>query len=1039
MAASLPRPGVSVVQVFQSVSPTIITPTLPACVVGVCRQVVPVLTTTALGTQVLNSQALVQLQASLLAAAATGTPPVYAGLNGLAFVLSLSNGPALTVTFTGSPLSPAQVVSQVLAAFTAAGVTGYTVESVGTTQWRIRSFAADQNQQIQILTGTAPAVLAAFGFAISKITAGKAFYDQHLTQISTSNFPDPNHNLAQVTIDPTSVRAFLFLGGSTIGSALFELLRTASFLENGIGTPATVTGSVDMTTGGLYGGGGTLDTKTLILTFNVAATPLTVTFAAPANVTAALAQINAVISAVGLAVTLAGSNFLQITSLLLGAPASILVGAGTGNATVGISPGTQTGTAGVVAIDSGSGQAVTPILQFVGANFTASATAAQIVGTTVISAVADGLTLTLDDGDEPQTLTFLGATTSTLILAQINALFGAVAAGRTVATINGSTHLVLTNAFLGTNSIMKVVGGTALGTLGLTAATVVRGLPFPPIAGDEVWVDGLDYATITQVAPGGNNNQLKINKLVPISTNVGLAWFIRANNLNVANANTGVTRPYPDLVVDSLGNVTLKPEMLRDNRGNPVAASVAQMYLAYKGLRQDVTAKAKNPSLLRFGDTTTLGNILSPITTDNPLGLGIYFALLNSPGVQVTGLGVDEASSGSPNGTVNGFTRAAAFLEGFEVYGLAPLTHDASVSAIFNTHVNFMSQPDNKGERIVLVNGTMPTHKLDTLVASGVNGNTTPTTNTFDTSVVNLSTLLLAQGLPSAGPYTTANGIYLDIGDGNKYNIINVVGSVATIKTSAFQPGENDDAYYATSTLPSPLIAEPFAVRIRGAALVLLDGTPDKDNIALTVQQVGQGYGNRRVWNVVPDQCAALINGIEQIIDGFYMSAAVVGMIGKQPPQQSFTNFPMTGFTRVIGSNDTYSTHQLNVMAAGGNYIIVQDTTGAPLIARMALTTDMTSIETRTDSVTKIVDFCSKFIRTMLRNFIGRFNITQGFLDSLGHVIQGGLGFLSDAGILIGHNLNNIIQDTTQPDSVIIDCTLDVPLPCNYIRLVLSI
>ena len=30
-----------------------------------------------------------------------------------------------------------------------------------------------------------------------------------------------------------------------------------------------------------------------------------------------------------------------------------------------------------------------------------------------------------------------------------------------------------------------------------------------------------------------------------------------------------------------------------------------------------------------------------PITTDNPLGLGLYFALLNAPGIAVTGIGDD--------------------------------------------------------------------------------------------------------------------------------------------------------------------------------------------------------------------------------------------------------------------------------------------------------------------------------------------------------------------------------------------------------------
>ena len=257
---------------------------------------------------------------------------------------------------------------------------------------------------------------------------------------------------------------------------------------------------------------------------------------------------------------------------------------------------------------------------------------------------------------------------------------------------------------------------------------------------------------------------------------------------------------------------------------------------------------------------------------------------------------------------------------------------------------------------------------------------------------------------------------------------------------TTFVAGENDDLYYAVTALSGTLIDEPFSIKVRGATLTLPSSSlPDKTGISETYQTLAQSYANRRFWNIVPDKVAATISGLEQVLEGFYASAAIAGMIAQQPPQQSFTNFPMTGFTRVIGSNDYFTEKQLNVMAAGGNYIIVQDSAGAPLIARMALTTDMTSLETRTDSITKIVDFTAKFMRQGLRAYIGRFNITQGFLDSLGHVCQGLLGFLTDIGVLIGANLNNIVQDESSPDTVLIDVTLDVPFPCNYIRLTLVI
>jgi len=1145
--ASLPQPGVSVIQVFQSVSPTVITPTLVPVIIGVCNQVVDVLTTTATGSETLNSQALSALPAFFVAAAATGSPPGYAGLDGLKLALSLNNGPNVDITFSGSPLSPAQVVAEVLLAFSAAGVTGFIAETVGTTQWMLRSVAADQFQSIKVVgTGsdvTAPEVLAAFGLGPDKEYYGSPTYNQEQTYIPTIAFPNPNNNIDELEFNPSTETAWLWLGGALSGSALLQIMQTQSFLESGIGlaaqvigtvalsgltyaTQAVITGTVDLTTSGLYGSGGTLDGKTLTVNVNgagplslplvgtgnaasevtllaaiaaewpaltvttngshylvltdtvyglvstiaVSSTTgatalgvsgtstgtagtldgltliigfnggalLTTTFVPGPNDADLINQINTVIGAVALATITTSTHYLEITTLLVGATSSILVSGGTGYGTLGLALGTYVGEAGVTAVDSGNGTALTTLLQFEGANFTSSPTSAQVIGTMTPSSVTNGDTLIIDDGTGPQTLTFESATTLTLIISQINALFGSAAGGYILAS-NSTSHVALTNTKLGVESIVEVIGGTALTTLGFTASTVAYGDPYKPLPGDLIYIDGASYATVVQVAPGGVTDQLKINQQVPISNNVGTAWYIVATGLSSSSLANGVTRPTPNLTIDGVGDLLIKPNIIRTTQGNASPSASAQIYIGYQAIRLDVTALATNPGLLQFSDTPTLETQLSPITSDNPLGLGLYFALLNAPGIVVTGIGVDATSGSEPDGTVDAFTRAAAFLEGYEVYAMAPLTHEEAVFQIFNTHVTFMSEPDNKGERIVLINENIPTNKQNLLVASGTNGNTTLTTNQFDTSIHNLGQLLQAQGLPGVGPYVTANGIYLSDGDGNNYNVINFTGSVLTIKTSGFLPGENDDGFYATTTLPTPLIAQAFALYVRGAPLLLPDGSPDYDNEALTVQQISQGYANRRVWSIFPDSCAATINGIEQVIDGFYMSAAICGMIGAQPPQQSFTNFPMTGFTRVIGSNNVLSNPQLNIVAAGGTYIIVQDSPGTPLYSRMALTTDMTSIETRTDSITKLVDFTAKFLRSGLRNYIGRFNITQGFLDSLGHVIQGLLGFLTESGVLIGAQLNNIIQDTSAPDTVDVDVVLDVPFPCNYIRLTLTI
>jgi len=559
---------------------------------------------------------------------------------------------------------------------------------------------------------------------------------------------------------------------------------------------------------------------------------------------------------------------------------------------------------------------------------------------------------------------------------------------------------------------------------------VANGRAFKPKEGDFLYAEGEYVGTIVQVSPGGIPTDLRIDTQQAFATFKKRSFYIQAKNIP---STLPASRPRPDLVVDLAGNVTVKQDILRDTRGLPVTLAADPLMLTYKALRLDVTASAANPALLTFQSTTELMTSMEPITTDSPLSLGLFFALLNSPGVTVSGLGVDEVSPSSPYGTLEAYSLAAAFLESEEVYGLAPLTQEAVIHQMWDTHVNFMSEPDSRGERIVLINPPMPSRKVDRLVGSGTDSDSTGVTNELDTKLSNLAALLLAAGIDPSGTITVDKGVYLKIASSSSiWSVATVVGTKLNVRVT-FAPGENDDNFYAMTNLPTTLISEEFTIKVRGAVIT------SKQEMVETYSALGQSYLDRRIVMVAPDQCGASIKGLEQLIPGFYLCAAIAGMIGQQPPQQGFTNFPITGFTRVVGSNDKFSERQMNVGAGGGTYWVIQEVAGGPLSCRHQLTTDLSSIETRELSITKVVDFVAKFMRAGLRNFIGRFNITQGFLDTISTVIQGQLTFLTEAGVLIGGDLNNIIQDKDEPDTVLVDVTLDVPYPCNYIRLTLII
>lgn len=1037
MAAELPRPGVEVIQEFRSVSPTVVTPTLVPSVVGVAREVVEVTELDAAGNTVLNGDALVLLPAFFDASAASGSPAVYSGLDGLILAFSVNNAPVVQVTFddpTASGLTPATVVSQVNDRLDTLNVSSVRAETLGDDQWRLRTVGLGSFQQIVIDSTTDPAVLTAFGIGVGKTYAGIDNYNQYEVNIPPTNFPDPRGNLSELVIENDTIRVFVNVGGTT----LTEFLRDESFLRNGnIDDPAQLVGSVDLTTL-TYPGDVQGDDLDLIIN----GTTVSHTIASnPADANALVSELEANFPGANFSLQ-TGTNFIVIETELTGGESSLEADAGALLTDLGIVASTSDTGESINAVDDGNGDVVTPLLDFPGEDFTASGTAAVLTGSAPVSLpLTAGTTLIISDGQQPQTIVFTAAAVLGDVISEINAVVGTAAGGKLTAADAGGGELELTHSETGEQSFIHIIGGTALadldpgGTPTIVAGATVNGNPHPPQAGDELYIDGSFFATITEVAPGGAVDQLKIDQQIAISLDVGASFYIQAKNLSFPSA---ADRPDPDLIVTTTGDVILKHSFLRDTGGSR-SDVLAPIYLSYNAVRQDVTALAANPGLLRFDDTATLETSLDPVSTDNPLALGLFFALINAPGAQVTGLGVDEISADAPFGTVDGFTRAAEFLESFEVYAIALLTHNQTVAEVFNTHVNFMSEPENKGERIVLWNPEVPTKALDTLVASGTDGDKL-TATTFDTKVASLAAFVQAAGVSPVGTIPVSEGLFLDLAaDDENYSIESISGSVVTIRTT-FAAGENDDGFYSTTDLSSlTLISADFAVRVRGADLVLPTGQQDKQAVAENLALLGQTFQNRRFWMTFPDQCAATLNGLEQLINGFYMNAAIVGMIGQQPPQQSFTNFPMTGFTRVIGSNGVFSEQQLNIMAAGGVYIIIQDGQGAPLTARFALTTDLTSIETRTDSITKVVDFTAKFLRRSLQTFIGRFNITQSFLDSLGSVIQGVLNFLVESGVLIGGTLNNLIQDEDEPDTVLVDITLDVPFPANFIRVTLVV
>lgn len=1073
----LPQPGVQVVQEYTDQTPVIVIPTLVPCVIGVAKEIRELYN--ADGT--LNSDIVVDGPAI---AVAPDDQTSYTAMDALTLQLRVSGGVLQTFTMPTGATPPTTMTAQEVAV----AINGASPPPVGFAayvlaedsdgdgvddKWylELRTTATGEDTSIQIVGGTA---ISKFGWGEGQTFYGLGAYIQDAVYLKQSSFPDPRHNLTELNIDEDSIRVFVDLG-----TAPREFLRTESFLRLGsyytagppahygvepvddgdgdtvtpylqflntgavtpnflaLATSASLTGTVDLSTfRELHG-------KELILQVDGGGKQTIKFYGQP---------IVSTDSTAGGGWTFAGFSTTTLKLLVNGVALNVLF-----TPTVTIDDvKTQINAASVAAFgvnicyrcDAVGLEA--PAGNYLGF-FYGAQPSTSIVPNTEIQVVAwAGPSQSQSDimGDLAAHKQLLGKNAGAEpvddVVEQINDVYPSGIASWT------TNFLKLQSLSSGYESKIEVdSNSTAQGDQPPNPATLLGldittngasfyGNPFPVRIGDAIYGDGTFLGNVAEVHPMATQGRIKLDREVSTSGYWQYWYFLSKNLDSVLSAQWGVTVPTPDLYLDTQGNVHLKHDFLRDIYGQPVATATVTLYVAYTAVRLDVTADAESPALLTFNNVTELEAAMDPVTPENPLAYGVFCAIGNANGAAVSCIGVSETSEDKPYGTLEGFQKAFDFLQSKEVYGLGLLTSDLDIALAAQQHVNAMSEPEMKGERVAIVYLGIPERKVDTIISSGNDGDTVNVGGTryLETRLPNLSQLLLDAGINPAS-FGIDDDVFVDLAaDNYNWNVIGPVVSGTRLRiNTTFAPTQNTDGFYHTDIGDLPaVISGSFSVKIRGASIT------DKDEEVETVYARGQGFADRRVWMPQLDQLKATIDGIEQLIPGFYMNAALAGMVGGQNPSQPFTNFPIAVFTGVTGTNDRYSTTQLNKMAAGGADLIIQDNASSPLYSRMQVTTKLTSVEQREQSIVKAIDYCAKFYRMSMKVYIGRYNITQAFLDTLSTVAQGLGRWLEEEGkVVAGAELNNLIQDENNPDTVLIRVIADPLYPCNYIEITIVV
>ncbi|RLA69051.1 MAG: hypothetical protein DRG30_10570, partial [Epsilonproteobacteria bacterium] len=213
-----------------------------------------------------------------------------------------------------------------------------------------------------------------------------------------------------------------------------------------------------------------------------------------------------------------------------------------------------------------------------------------------------------------------------------------------------------------------------------------------------------------------------------------------------------------------------------------------------------------------------------------------------------------------------------------------------------------------------------------------------------------------------------------------------------------------------------------------------------KDERAEMYAAYGAGFGTRRMVHVMAPIVGLVEDGVNlETLPGYYACVMIGAYAQSMAPQNGMTNMSMTGITRVFFTSDYFLERHLNTIAAGGNFIIAQPNVWTQPFIRHQLTTNMDSIEKREFSCVRALDYMAKMGRDTYRPYIGKYLINEETMTTLYSVGNSLAARWMDEGLANQATLEQIYVDPTQKDRVIICMILELPIPLNYIKLVLYV
>jgi len=181
-------------------------------------------------------------------------------------------------------------------------------------------------------------------------------------------------------------------------------------------------------------------------------------------------------------------------------------------------------------------------------------------------------------------------------------------------------------------------------------------------------------------------------------------------------------------------------------------------------------------------------------------------------------------------------------------------------------------------------------------------------------------------------------------------------------------------------------------------------------------QSIARGMVNERMVAVYPDGAITIItdalgNDTEYLMDGAYLAAAIAGR-DTSPAfdvAEPMTKKPVVGFARLYRRLDAVTAAQ----TANAGITLVEEIPGGMQI-KFALTTDTSSVLTRTPSIIRVKDFIQRGARSILTPYIGTKMLVQRSTE-VESTLDSYLSSLQQAQIITAYQPSKATQDPADP------------------------